>query len=337
VEGISDKLDTLRHELEALPNVDHVAYSSQVPFEQRNSQMSVSMQPGDEAGQFNLMNLRMSPEFLNAYDIPLLAGRNLSRDISNDTRTEETETLNVLINELALPQLGVDKAIDAINKRVYTLDEGDTVREYIVVGVVPTQNIVGLFNEEKAWMYQFAPDSFRSGSVRITGGNIMDTVEDIEDIWNRVIPDYPIQGRFLDDVFDDVYNVLKYMNMALAGFAFVALSLALIGLFGLAAFMTAQRTKEIGVRKVLGASSIQIARLLVWQFSTPVLWALLVALPGAYFASQGYLNFFADRISSPIPILLISGFIAVLLAWGTIAGHAIRIARSNPVLALRYE
>jgi putative ABC transport system permease protein len=91
------------------------------------------------------------------------------------------------------------------------------------------------------------------------------------------------------------------------------------------------------VRKVLGASTLQIARLLVWQFSTPVLWALLFALPGAYFASQGYLNFLSDRISSPIPILIVSGLIAVLLAWGTIAGHAIRIARSNPIRALRYE
>jgi putative ABC transport system permease protein len=165
----------------------------------------------------------------------------------------------------------------------------------------------------------------------------MDTVESIEDIWDRVIPDYPMQGQFLDEVFDSVYNVLKYMNLALGIFAFVALSLALIGLFGLAAFMATQRTKEIGVRKVLGASSIQIARLLVWQFSTPVLWALLFALPGAYFASQGYLNFFADRIDSPVLILLVSGLIAVLLAWGTIAGHAIRIARSNPIRALRYE
>jgi putative ABC transport system permease protein len=127
------------------------------------------------------------------------------------------------------------------------------------------------------------------------------------------------------------------MNMTLAGFAFVALSLALIGLFGLAAFMAAQRTKEIGVRKVLGASSLQIARLLVWQFSTPVLWALVIALPAAYLASNTYLNFFADRIEAPIPVLLISGTIAVLLAWVTVAGHAIRIARSNPILALRYE
>jgi len=120
-------------------------------------------------------------------------------------------------------------------------------------------------------------------------------------------------------------------------FAFVAMSLALIGLFGLAAFMATQRTKEIGIRKVLGASATQIVRLLVWQFSTPVLWALLFALPGAYFATQGYLNFFSERIGSPVLVLIVTGSIAVLLAWGTIAAHAIRIARANPIRALRYE
>jgi putative ABC transport system permease protein len=337
VDGISDKLETLRHELEALPNVDSVAFSSQVPYEQNNSQNELSPIPGDEAAGITLMNMRMSPEFLDAYDIPVLAGRNLSHDITNDKRTDELESLNILVNELTLAKMGIDKPIDAINQRLYPLDEASTLREYVIVGVVPTQNIVGLFNEEKAWFYQYSPSSLRIGSVRITGGNIMDSVEAVEDVWDRVIPDYPIQGRFLDAVFDDVYNVLKYMNMALGIFAFVALSLALIGLFGLAAFMATQRTKEIGVRKVLGASTTQIARLLVWQFSTPVLWALLVALPGAYFATQGYLNFFADRIESPIPILIVSGLTAVLLAWGTIAGHAIRIARSNPIRALRYE
>jgi putative ABC transport system permease protein len=337
VEGISDRLETLRHELEALPNVDRVGYSSQVPYEQNNSQNVLSPIAGDEAAGIIFMNMRLSPEFFDAYDIPILAGRGLSHDITNDKRTDELESLNILVNELTLAKLGIDRPIDALNTRLYSLDEESTMREYVIVGVVPTQNIVGLFNEEKAWIFQYSPTSLRIGSVRITGGNIMDTVESIEDVWNRVIPDYPMQGRFLDEVFDDVYNVLKYMNLALGIFAFVALSLALIGLFGLAAFMATQRTKEIGVRKVLGASSIQIARLLVWQFSTPVLWALLFALPGAYFASQGYLNFFADRIDSPIPILIVAGLVAVLLAWGTIAGHAIRIARSNPIRALRYE
>jgi putative ABC transport system permease protein len=238
---------------------------------------------------------------------------------------------------MSAAKMGFDKPIDALNQRLYSTYEEATVREYVIVGVIPTRNIVGFFNEEKPWIFQYSPDSLRIASVRITGGNMMDSVESIEDVWDRVIPDYPMQGEFLDEIFNGVYNVLKYMNLALGIFAFVAMSLALIGLFGLAAFMATQRTKEIGVRKVLGASATQIARLLVWQFSTPVLWALLVALPGAYFATQGYLNFFADRIESPIPILIVSGLIAVLLAWLTIAGHAIRIARSNPILALRYE
>ena len=337
IEGISDRLDTLKYELEALPNVDTVAYSSQVPFEQNNSQRGVSLQPGDEAGQINLQIMDMSPDFLEAYDIPVVAGRGFDRNIGNDTPTEGSETQNVLINELALEALQIASASDAINKRFYLLNDDGPNTELVIVGVLPTQNIIGLFNQEKPWMFQYRPEAMRIGSIRISGGNIMDTVEQIEDIWDRVIPEYPMQGRFLDEVFDDVYNILEYMNMALAGFAFIAFSLALIGLFGLAAFMAAQRTKEIGMRKVLGASTLQIVRLLVWQFSTPVLWALVVALPGAYFASSIYLNFFADRIESPILTLVLAGALAVTLAWGTVAGHAFRIARSNPIVALRYE
>jgi putative ABC transport system permease protein len=338
IEDVQDRLDTLRHELEALPNVDTVAFSSQVPFEQSNAQRSYSGTPGDEAGEFNVNRLRMTPEFLDAYDIPLLAGRNLSRDIANDEfHEDETEVLNVLVNELALARLGISSPQDAINKRLYDLDDENTLRELVIVGVVPTQNILGLFNEEKPWVFSYSAPSMRIASIRITAGNMMDTVEEIEGVWKRVIPDYPMQGSFLDETFDDVYNVLKYMNIALGGFAFVALSLALIGLFGLAAFMATQRTKEIGVRKVLGASSGQIARLLVWQFSKPVMWALMVALPAAFFASNIYLDFFADRIESPIVILLVAGVVAVVLAWSTVAGHAYRIACANPIIALRYE
>lgn len=337
VEGIKDRLDTLKHELEALPNVASVAYSSQVPFEQNNSQRSVSLQPGDEAGQVNLHTMDMSPDFLSTYDIPLLAGRALDKNIAQDVFKEDIETQNVVINELAVENMQFGTPDNAINQRFYRLDDDGNSTEFIIVGVVPTQNIIGLFNEEKPWMFTYDPESLRIGSIRITGGNIMDTVEQVEDAWDRVIPEYPIQGQFLDEVFNGVYDILKFMNMALAGFAFVALALASVGLFGLAAFMAAQRTKEIGMRKVLGASTLQIARLLVWQFSTPVLWALAIALPAAYFASTTYLNFFAERIESPVLILIVAGALAVALAWGTVAGHAIRIARSNPIRALRYE
>jgi putative ABC transport system permease protein len=337
-DDIVDRLDTLRHELEALPNVDSVAYSSQVPYEQNNSTTYVAMNPGDEAGRMQVQILRFSPEFLDTYDISLLAGRGFSRDIANDQYSyEDSEVVNVLINEMTLQQFGFSTPEEALNQRFYDLDEDDALREMIIVGVVPTQNIVGLFSPIKPWVYFYQPETFRLASLRITHGNMLDTVDEIEDVWKRVIPEYPVQGRFLDEVFEDSYQVLKYMNIALAGFAFIALSLALIGLFGLAAFMAAQRTKEIGVRKVLGASSVQIAKLLVWQFSKPVMWALAVALPAAFFASKQYLDFFAERIDAPIVILLVAGAIAVILAWTTVAGHAVRIARANPVLALRYE
>ena len=338
VDDIRERFDTLRYELEAIPNISSVAYSSQVPYEQNNSHTEYTAVQGDEAGNFRVNRMEISPEFLDAYDIPLLAGRNLNLDIAKDVYiSDETEVLNVIVNEMFLARLGVDSPQEAINQSFFRTGERGTLRELVIVGVVPTQNILGLFNEEKPWVFSYSLRSMRVASIRITGGNMMDTIAEVESAWDRVIPEYPMQGQFLDASFDDVYDVLKYMNMALGGFSFVALALAMIGLFGLAAFMAAQRTKEIGVRKVLGASSAQIARLLVWQFSKPVMWALAVALPAAFFASKMYLDFFADRIESPIMILVVAGAVAVMLAWTTVAGHAIRIARRNPVLALRYE
>ena len=328
-EGVPERHDTLQRELEAIPGVDGVAWSWQVPYQQNNSTTYAAAQQGDEAGRFQIQLLRMAPGFLDVYDIPLLAGRDLNRDIAGDNYDYgQSEPANILVNMMLVEQLGFTSPEDAINQRIYEISDEDPM-ELVIVGVVPTQNIVGLFAPNKPWIYINTPEANGMASLRISSGNMLETVAKVEDVWDRVVPEYPMQGRFLDEVFDDTFKILQFMNAALAGFAFIALALAMIGLFGLAAFMATQRTKEIGVA--------QIARLLVWQFSKPVAWALGLALPAAYFASSQYLNFFADRIGSPILVLLVAGAVAVLLAWTTVAGHAIRIARSNPVLALRYE
>lgn len=337
VDAIQDRLETLQIELKNLPNIENVAFSSQVPFEQNNSSTMVSPVAGDVASELSVHLMRMSPEFFATYDIPLLAGRLPSKGISNDERKEESEILNVVVNELALERLGLGSPEQALNKRFYDTDEEDAMREYVVIGVVPTQNILGLHNELKPFLYFYQPELFRVGSIRISGGNMITAVKAIEEVWKTVIPEYPIQGRFLDETFEEVYSIYRAMNLALTGFTLLALMLALIGLFGLAAFMAAQRTKEIGVRKVLGASSTQIARLLIWQFSKPVMWALVFALPAALFASNAYLGFFAERISLPLGTLALAGMVAILFAWGTVAIHALRISRANPILALRYE
>ena len=337
-EGISERLDTLQTELKNIPGVENVAYSIWTPFDQSNSSTNVSTVPGDDSNKVSLHILRISPEFFDTYDIPLLFGSAPSREMANDIYSEESESLNVVVNELALEQLGLGPANEAINKRFYDLDEDDNLKEFIIKGVVPTQNIVGLHNELHPFMFYYDPTNHWVASIRIRG-NMLSTVASIEEVWKDVIPEYPMQGRFLDETFEEIFKIFRAMNMALAGFAGLALILALIGLFGLAAFMAAQRTKEIGVRKVLGAGSMQIARLLVWQFTKPVLWALLVALPLAYFASAAYLTFFAERIASSqsAAIMLGAGVVGVLFAWGTVAGHAIRIAQRNPIQALRYE
>ena len=124
---------------------------------------------------------------------------------------------------------------------------------------------------------------------------------------------------------------------SLAAFAIFALFLASIGLFGLAAFMAEQKTKEIGIRKVLGASNNQIVKLLIWQFSRPVLWAIPIALGIAYFASSTYLEFFAERIGLPYGMLIGAGAGGLLLSWLTVAIHAFNIAKTNPINALHYE
>ena len=141
----------------------------------------------------------------------------------------------------------------------------------------------------------------------------------------------------MEDTFNMVFQIFSAMGIVVGAFAFVAMTLSFIGLFGLSAFMAERRTKEIGIRKVMGANMKQIVRLLVWQFSTPALWAALVAAPLAYLAAGQYLNFFADRISFEGGIVFAAGVIAIVFAWVIVAVHAIKIARSNPVKALRYE
>lgn len=338
VDSIKEREDTLRNELLQLPDVVSVTFTKQVPFEQSNSSNGVSLIKGDKDNEINVNNNNIDHDFLKTFDIPLVAGRDFSRDILSDERTDiENRRANVLINELLARKLGFENAQDAIGKTFWGMPGEKEAFQYDIIGVMADQNYLGLHNKIKPWVMAIHPATHYFGAIRIKKGASANVISQIEDVWKTVIPDYPIEHRFLDGIFGQIYAIYKTMNGVLAGFAGLALLLALIGLFGLAAFMAKSRTKEIGVRKVLGASLPQIVRLLLWQFSKPVMWAIIVALPLAYFASNMYLQFFAERITLQIPIILLSGTIAVGLAWTVIAMHAYKVARENPILALRYE
>ena len=161
--------------------------------------------------------------------------------------------------------------------------------------------------------------------------------ERVERMWKSLVPDVPFNAKFSDDIMIELYKAEDARAKTFAGFAILAVIVACLGLFGLAAFTAERRTKEIGVRKVLGARTRDIVRLLVWQFSKPVMIANLIAWPVAWWLMRDWLNTFDARIGlGPVPFLL-AGVLALAIAIGTIGAHAFRVARANPVNALRYE
>ncbi len=340
VDDIRQRHETLRQQLLAIPGVENATYSSQVPFEQSTSATEVSRIKGDASAGIILNRVSIDEGFLETYDIPLLGGRLLTRSIANDVDSEDSEQINVLINQLGIESLGFESPEAALGQSYFTVadeEDDDPIRQYTIVGSVPNQNFKGLHNKIKPLVFVLRPDRLRVASIRVRSDNLTQTLTEIERVWEEVNPDYPIQQRFLDDVFAEVYVIFKTMNKVLAGFALVALALALIGLFGLAAFMAERRTREIGIRKVLGAQVHQIVRLLVWQFSIPVLWSLLVAMPLAYAASGLYLDFFAERITMLPLIIALASVMGIVTAWLIVAGHAMKIATASPIQSLRYE
>jgi putative ABC transport system permease protein len=329
----------LKNELLSNDGVEQVSFARQVPFEQSNNSREVRRVRGDEANKQSVLLNAVDHDFLLTFDIPLITGRDFDKGIVSDTHNDpERRQANVIVNELLTQRVGFASPEDAVGQSIWgpNSDEREAF-EYTIVGVIEDQNMQGLHNSIKPWIFINDGDVHRYGAIRIAKGAPFSIVSDIEQAWQRVIPDYPIEHRFLDELFDDTYSIYRAMNGVLAGFAGLALMLALIGLFGLAAFMARGKTREIGIRKVLGASLPQIVRLVSWQFSKPVMWAIGIALPLAFLASNMYLQFFAERISFQIPVILSAGVVAVTLAWLIIAYHALRVATANPINALRYE
>ena len=170
-------------------------------------------------------------------------------------------------------------------------------------------------------------------------GEVPALVQKIEAVWKEHFPLTPISHQFLTDMMDAQYAAEETQAQLFAAFSALAVVIACLGLYGLAAFTVEQRTKEIGIRKVLGASTLELVRLLVSQFSKPVLYANAIAWPLGWYFMSGWLESFEYRIDSSIILVVafVAGLVALVVAWITVASRAVRVARTNPVHALRYE
>lgn len=342
-DGIADSWSTLKNEIARIPGVSAVTFVNQPPFDQSNTDTRLRTEPGNEATDTTIGYLAVDEDFLAALDIPLLAGRALSPEVARDKYRFDEDgepvggVINIIINQTAMRRLGVEDPNAALGRSFYGTNYDENGREFRVVGVVPDVNYRGFQNHIRPLMFLWIESGYQRMMVRIERGAPANVVERIDETWSRIVSDYPIDRYFLSAIFDEVYRVFAAVTGTVGGFALIALLLALFGLFGLAAIMAAKRTREIGIRKVLGAGTPDIVRLLIWQFTRPVAVGFVLAAPLGYYGARLYLDFFADRVELTAAPFLLAGGMALFLSWITVSGHAWRVARSNPVEALRYE
>jgi putative ABC transport system permease protein len=338
-EGRESFVQTLR----AQPGVLGLGISNFVPFDTGQSLVNVIVPGHPDVIMLNEINA--SPDIPTVYAMKLTAGRLLS-----DARAEDKfyrkdiqqqqdilqpdprdEGHNILINEAAAARLGFTPR-EAIGKSI--LFAGNHVN---IVGVLADAKYGGARESVKPTAFDYFPQNNGNVVLRVRGEDIPQTLSFIDKSWHSFAPKVAIQRHFLDDSFDKLYSADERQGTMFGIFVGLAIFIACLGLFGLAAFTAGRRTREIGIRKVFGARTRDVVFLLVWQFSIPVLIANAIAWPLAWFYLHGWLETFAYRVSLNPLYFAAVGAAAMLIAWITIFAHALRVARANRINALRYE
>jgi putative ABC transport system permease protein len=266
--------------------------------------------------------------FLEGFGLKLLAGRSFSPQISTDAMQA------FVVNEATVKELGLREPEEAIGKKV-TIGVNDI--EGTIIGVIKDFHHQSMHEAISPQVMMYWPRLFYEISVKIAPQDISDTLASLEKTWQELVPGFPFQYQFLDEYVASLYLAEEKTERTVEIFSVLAICIAGLGLFGLAAFAAEQRTKEIGVRKVLGASVAGIVGLLSSEFTRLVLVANLVAWPIGYYAMNRWLQDFAYRIDIGLWIFVLAGGVALLIALLTVSAQAIKAALANPVEALRYE
>jgi putative ABC transport system permease protein len=300
--------------------------------------------------QITIGDYQVDAGFLDAAGLKLKAGRwfdpNRPADdqtlpLQSDPAAEQaiaSRGVNVVINELAARRLGYKSPQDAIGKvfRSNIYSKGVSATNLTVIGVIGDANFRSVRDQIQPLMYREAREGPGWMLIRYRG-DPQAIRSAVEQKWKQLVNDMPFEGKFSEDIVRAQYKSEQSRAEIFAVFSLLAVLIGCLGLFGLAAFTAERRTKEIGIRKVLGARTRDIVRLLVWQFSRPVIVANLIAWPIAWWVMRDWLNGFDQRIAlTPVPFVMAAA-IALIIAIATVAGHAIKVARSNPINALRYE
>jgi putative ABC transport system permease protein len=323
--------------LRSNPGILDVATANTLPFDASFSLVSVTRSGQSEAVELNRRVLGVNA--VQLLGMKLVTGRLLSdkraEDEVNARNTQQgpatNENHNVLIDQAAASRLGLTPQ-QAIGQTVIFMKN-----HLRIVGVLADVKFDGAREPAKASIYLYDPAFPAAVLVRLRPGTVPQTLSFIDRAWREFSPMKAMQRVFLEDQFAGLYQTEERQGELFGIFVLVAISIASMGLFGLAALTAGQRTREIGIRKVFGARVFQIVWLLLTQFSIPVLLANLIAWPLAWYYLNHWLQGFAYRITLSPLYFLTAGAMALAIAWATVFSHALRVASANPIKALHHE
>lgn len=320
---MNGKMQTLKAELKKNPLTSDFATSNNLPAGLQNGTVNILWEGKDPTDQTIFPNMDVSEDFFDVFQMKMASGRAFSTEFKSDTS-------NYIVNEKAAKAMGMT-ASNAIGKPLTMWGNKGTI-----VGVVKDFNFKTIQNEIQPMVIRLN----RSGGlvfVRTKPGTTEATIKAMEKLNTELNPAYPFSYGFVDQEINKLYKGEQQMGSLFNVFAILAIFISCMGLYGLSAFMAEQRTKEIGVRKVLGASVGSVVYLLSLNFTRLILIATVIAIPLAWFAINSWLKGFAYRISANWTIFLLASLSALVIAWITVGYESIKAAIANPVKSLRSE
>ncbi|GAB3916440.1 ABC transporter permease [Larkinella terrae] len=327
--ALGNQTQTFKEEVLKLPGVLNGSVSGYLPVPSNRSDSPLFPEGEiNQSGAVSTQQWGVDYDYIPTLGMELVKGRNFSREFGSDST-------GVILNETAVKVFGFK---NPIGKRVMQMqdNEGKKYKAYTVIGVVKNFHFESL-RQNIGSVALFMDPNRGAVSFRLSNQDIPALVKQIEGKWEQMAPGMPFSYSFLEDSFDAMYRAEQRVGQIVLTFSVLAILIACLGLFGLAAFMAEQRTKEIGVRKVLGASTSSIVGLLSKDFLRLVLIAILIATPIAWYGMNQWLQDFAYKIDVPWWVFVLAGLVAILIAFATVSFQSIKAALTNPVKSLKAE
>jgi putative ABC transport system permease protein len=320
------KMSTLRNQLLQVAGLKDLSFSFASPSDNSGWSTDLKYDNSPKKTDFNANLKWADASYFKFYNLKFVAGRPY---IKSDSVRE------YVVNETFLKKLGVRNPQDAIGRYINLWD--DKKKYAPIVGVVKDFNTRSLHRDIPPVLMSSWKDVYQTINIKLQGGNIKQTLASVEKMWNQTYPNYVYEYQFLDDKIAAFYKADSQLSQLYKIFAGIAIFISCLGLYGLVSFMAVQRTKEVGIRKTLGASVANIVYLFSKEFTLLILVAFVISAPIGWYFMNKWLQDFTYKINLSVGIFITAIAVSVVIAWATVGYKAIQAALANPVQSLRSE